>query len=347
VPVVQVGGSAGGGGQANETCSAESREGQRVPLDMYLLVDSSGSMDDAVPGGTRWSAVSGALVEFLEDPRNADLGMALGYLPYVTGTCVMGDPLCLCFFGICVPLSDTLASCEVADYSQPTIGFSLPLNVTPLITDLLGRRVNGGTPTRPALEGALQYLGSWAAAHPERKPVMVLATDGEPYGCDRNTPQDVADVAASALAGTGAIQTFVIGVGSSLESLHLVARAGGTTQAFLVEDNDAGAAFAEALERIRGMAVPCDFLIPAQGSQGKIDPEKVNVKYTPASATQPVLVGKTHDGAAASCGPEGGWYYDNPAAPTTIRLCPTTCSSLAGGNLQVEFGCKTVVQPLR
>src|SRR5688572_6989629 len=346
-PVVQVGGSAGGGGQPSETCSAESREGQRVQLDMYFLVDSSGSMDDEVTGGTRWSAVSGALVEFLRDPRNADLGMALGYLPYVTGTCVAGDPFCLCFLGICVPLSDTLASCEVADYSQPTIPFALPLNVTPLVNDLLGRRVNGGTPTRPALEGALQSLDSWAAAHPGRKPVMVLATDGEPYGCDRNTPQDVADVAAAALAGRAAIQTFVIGVGSALESLHLVARAGGTNQAFLVEDDDAAAAFSDALERIRGISVPCDFLIPTQGSSGKVDPEKVNVKYTPTGATQPVLVAKTHDGAATSCGADGGWYYDNPAAPTTIRLCPDTCSSLAGGSLQVEFGCKTVVQPLR
>jgi hypothetical protein len=348
-PVVNVAGSAGGAGQPS-TCSAESREGQRVPVDMYFLVDSSSSMADLVRGGTRWTAVSTALVEFLRDPTNEDLGVALGYLPYVSAaaaTCVMGDPLCLCLLGICVPLSDTLASCEVADYSKPTIPFSLPPDVAPLVNDLLAHPLNGGTPTRPALEGALKYLSSWAAAHPERKPVMVLATDGEPFGCTGNTPQDVANVAATALAASVPIQTFVIGVGRSLDSLHLVARAGGTSQAFLVEDDNAGAAFAEALARIRGVAVPCDFLIPTQGDQGKVDPEEVNVKYRPIGATEAVLVAKTHDGAVTSCGADGGWYYDDPAAPTTIKLCPTTCSSLGGGSIQVEFGCKTIVQPLR
>jgi Mg-chelatase subunit ChlD len=344
---VNVSGSSGGG-QPSVTCSAEAREGQRVPLDMYFLVDSSASMADMIQGGTRWSAVSGALVEFLRDPRNSDIGVGLGYFPHVpAGTCVMGDPLCLCLFGSCIPLSPTLASCESADYSSPAVPLSLPANAAPLITDLLARTVNGGTPTRPALEGAMQYLRSWASAHPERKPVMVLATDGEPLGCDRNTPQDVADVAAAAASGSVPIQTFVIGVGRSLQSLHLVAQAGGTNQAFLVEDSNATTALADALERIHGMSVPCDFLIPSTGSDGKrVDPGKVNVKYTPTGALQPTLLGKTHDGAAASCGPEGGWYYDNPAMPTTIRLCPASCQALAGGRLQVEFGCETIVQPL-
>ncbi|MDQ2645178.1 MAG: VWA domain-containing protein [Myxococcota bacterium] len=345
-PVINIAGSSGGGGQPNMTCSAEGREGERVPVDMYFLVDSSSSMADIVQGGTRWSAVSNALVGFLRDPQNADLGVALGYLPYVdAGSCVMGDPLCLCLLGICVPLSPTLASCEVTDYSKPTIPFSLPSNVAALASDLLARQLNGGTPTRPALEGAVQYLSTWATAHPERKPVMVLATDGEPFGCTGNTPQDVATVAAAGLAV--GIQTFVIGVGKSLDSLHLVARAGGTGQAFLVEDANAATAFADALARIRNVSVPCDFLIPAQGEQGKIDPDKVNVKYTPTGATSSVLVAKTHDGADTGCSADGGWYYDDPASPTTIKLCPTTCSSLEGGSIQVEYGCKTVVQPLR
>jgi len=346
VNLTNVAGSGGGGGEANSTCSAEGREGQRVPVDMYFLVDSSSSMADIVQSGTRWSAVSGALVGFLRDPKNADLGVGLGYLPYVpVSSCVMGDPLCLCLLGVCVPLSPTLASCEVTDYAKPTIPFSIPSNVAALASDLLARQLNGGTPTRPALEGALQYLASWATAHPGRKPVMVLATDGEPFGCTGNTPQDVANVAAAGLAV--GIQTFVIGVGKSLDSLHLVARAGGTGQAFLVEDANAATAFADALARIRGVAVPCDFSIPTEGQQGKIDPDKVNVKYTPTGGTNDVLVAKTHDGAETGCTTNGGWYYDNPASPTTIRLCPTTCSSLEGGSIQVEFGCKTIVQPLR
>jgi hypothetical protein len=152
-------------------------------------------------------------------------------------------------------------------------------------------------------------------------------------------------VAAGALASPAAIQTFVIGVGSSLQALNLIAKAGGTEQAYLVEDSNAASAFGDALEKIRGVASPCDFLIPAEGT--KVDPTKVNVKYTPAGSTTPTLLGQTSDGSANTCGADGGWHYDNPQAPTSIRLCPTTCQSLGGGSVQVEFGCQTVVQPPR
>lgn len=334
-------------------CRAESHDGQRVPLDMYFVVDSSLSMDEAIQGGaTRWDAVSGALVDFLDDPANADTALGLGYFPILPpATCQMGDPNCFCILTFCVPLSFERASCDVADYSSSAVPLTLPPNPLALINDLQGHLLNGGTPTRPALEGAVQYVTSWAMMHPDRKSVIVLATDGEPSGCTNNTPQDVANVAAAALAGPAAIQTFVIGVGSSLQSLNLVAEAGGTQQAYLVEDANAAAAFAMALEQIRGAASPCDFLIPVEGAQGKVDPTRVNVKLTPPGSTTPTLIAQTADGSATTCGPEGGWHYDNPSAPSAIELCPASCQALNAGtaqleraSVQVEFGCQTVRQ---
>jgi hypothetical protein len=186
--------------------------------------------------------------------------------------------------------------------------------------------------------------------HPDRKSVIVLATDGEPTGCAPNTPQDVANVAAGALASSSAIQTFVIGVGSSLQSLDLIAEAGGTNQAYLVEDANAAASFAAALEQICGAASPCDFVIPTDGAQGKVDPTQVNVELTPTGSSTPVLIAQTSDGSAATCGPEGGWHYDNPSAPQAIKLCPASCSVVnggevqPGGSVQVQFGCETVRQ---
>jgi hypothetical protein len=346
------GGSAGSLGTGG-VCKAESHEGQRVPLDMYFLVDSSLSMDEDIPGGgTRWAAVSSALMGFLESPSNADVALGLGYFPVVPpAACKMGDPGCICLLTLCFNLSFELASCNVDDYSTPTVPLALPPNAGPLISDLQAHQLNGGTPTRPALEGAVKYVNTWAAAHPDRKSVIVLATDGEPTGCLPNSAQDVADVAAAALASTAAIQTFVIGVGSSLQSLNLIAEAGGTKQAYLVEDTNAASAFAEALEQIRGAASPCDFLIPTEGVQGKIDPTQVNVDFTPTGSATPVLIAQTSDGSAATCGPEGGWHYDNPAAPQAIKLCPASCSlvnsggvQVSGGTVQVQFGCETVRQ---
>jgi hypothetical protein len=203
----------------------------------------------------------------------------------------------------------------------------------------------GGTPTRPALEGAMQYAQTWAQANAGRKTVVVLATDGDPAGCSQNAPQDVANVAAAALAGPSAIQTFVIGVGSSLTSLNLIAQAGGTNMAFLVDTGgNVSQAFTAALNQIRGSATPCDFTIPAQTAQGVVDPTRVNVYVTPNGASQRVPVPMTPGGAPDACGMAGGWYYDNPMAPKSIKLCDATCQSLQGGKVELEFGCKTIVR---
>ena len=49
----------------------------------------------------------------------------------------------------------------------------------------------------------------------------------------------------------------------------------------------------------------------------------------------------------ASCPASGdGWYYDNPAAPTQIILCPSTCTAVEGdmtGEVDVTLGCTTVI----
>ena len=67
---ITIGGSLSGDNGATsgapDTCHAQVREGQRVPVDMYLLVDSSGSMAESVAGGTKWDVVSAALIAFLK-----------------------------------------------------------------------------------------------------------------------------------------------------------------------------------------------------------------------------------------------------------------------------------------
>jgi len=343
---VSMGGEAGESSGDTQVCNAQVREGRRVPLDMYFLVDSSGSMNDEVAGGTKWDVVSSALTGFLRDPRNAETGVGIGYFPVVTGSCTSGQSGCFCipFINLCFATSG--GSCDVADYSTPAVKLALAPQTTAVVSDLNGHEVSGGTPTRPALEGALQYLGQWASEHPERKPVLVLATDGEPVGCDSNTPQDVANVAARALAGANAIQTFVIGVGSSLVSLNLVANPGGTDHAYLVDTGgDVAKEFGDALDQIRGAVPSCDFIIPDASSGAEIDPKKVNVSYVPNGKTTPTQVPQTFHGDPQNCGTNGGWYYDDPTSPTMIKLCDATCRSLSSGSIQVEFGCETVEQP--
>jgi hypothetical protein len=331
-----------------ETCEGESYEGKRVPVDMYFLVDSSGSMAEAVGGGTKWQVVSNALISFLNGSPNMDGAVGIGYFP--TGgisACTMGQPGCVCipYTPICV--SNTGGSCTPADY-KPAAPLSLPANTAVVVGHLRTHQLSGGTPTRPALEGTMPYLEQWASSHPQRKVVLVLATDGEPTGCDRNQPQDIASVAAKGWTGPHAIRTFVIGVGSSLGALDVVAQAGGTERALLVDTSvNLGAQFTEALEKIRNEStVACDFAIPAAATGAAIDTAKVNVRVA-AAGSAPSLVSQTFMSDPANCGANGGWYYDNPSSPTRIQLCDATCKTLQSGKVQIEYGCDTVVSPPR
>jgi hypothetical protein len=48
--------------------------------------------------------------------------------------------------------------------------------------------------------------------------------------------------------------------------------------------------------------------------------------------------------AEAQCMTNAAWFYDDPAAPTELRLCPAACELVqAGGTVDIAFGCETIV----
>src|SRR5689334_19037950 len=230
--------------------SVDLHQGERLPLDIYFLVDTSGSMNEKVQGGTKWSVVSSALVGFLNDPMNSDIAAGIGYFPKVLpgvpafctidsdcnmyGPCVDGivsqDGMTH-LFGNCQKAD----ACQVSEYSMPSAPLSLPPNHQAVITDIGRQNPGGGTPTEPALQGASTIAQAWAKQNPGRTTIIVLATDGDPTGCTMNAVQDVANVAAMTLAGSPSIKTYVIGVGNSLTSLNSIAQAGGSGQAFVLD----------------------------------------------------------------------------------------------------------------
>ncbi|HEY0710383.1 MAG TPA: hypothetical protein VGG33_26475, partial [Polyangia bacterium] len=62
-------------------CAEEAYKAEAVPLDLLLLLDSSGSMDGRVGGATKWQLAQTALASFVRDQRSAGLGMGLQYFP--------------------------------------------------------------------------------------------------------------------------------------------------------------------------------------------------------------------------------------------------------------------------
>jgi len=86
--------------------------------------------------------------------------------------------------------------------------------------------------------------------------------------------------------------------------------------------------------------VACELTIPAPPTGEKLDPNKVNVTYTPGSGGMPETILK--DESKPCEGGANGWQYN--ADKTKILLCGDACKkaqSDLGGKVSVAFGCGT------
>jgi hypothetical protein len=74
-------------------CSTTMTAAEPVPLDLYVLMDSSKSMNDPTSAGpSKWDAVRSAMNMFFADPAADGLGIALKYFPQeqnIAATCEM------------------------------------------------------------------------------------------------------------------------------------------------------------------------------------------------------------------------------------------------------------------
>jgi hypothetical protein len=121
-----------GSGVGGGSCAAESKTAKQLPLDMYIMLDQSGSMDETVSGGgTRWNAVKSALITFVNEPSTAGIGVGIQYfaLPDNSMSCPATcntDADCgaygPCFPGFgCIQCVAGAESCNPADYAKPDV----------------------------------------------------------------------------------------------------------------------------------------------------------------------------------------------------------------------------------
>lgn len=350
----------GGSGGLGPGCASHTYNGQLVPLDMYVMLDHSGSMSDTFgsTATTKWDSITAAFGQFVALPGLGGLGMGLGFFPVAPSTpppttcaqisdcgnygpCVNGKCATTCPLGFCAIGSTD--SCDYPDYTTPVVAIApLPGVGAQINSALAGTSPNGGTPMDAALHGAIGYAQQWSKQHTDHITIVVLATDGDPSGCDPDNVTTVAARAAQGLSSNPSIETFVIGVGSSLTSLNQIAQSGGTGQAIIVNTSaDPGQQFLDALNKIRG-AVGCTYKIPTT-STGQPDYHKVNVAFTPTGGKQDVL---PNVGKSGNCQSGPGWYYDDPTNPTQIILCPSSCDLVTQkpGKVDVVVGCVTIVK---
>ncbi|MEZ4294383.1 MAG: VWA domain-containing protein [Polyangiaceae bacterium] len=337
-------------------CAAETTSANPVQLDLFVMLDQSGSMSNTVSGGaTKWSAVTSALKSFMQDPSNTGLGVGIQYFPLSAGGQAC-NPVCTtdadcgafgpCFIFVCLGCSGGGGdSCNVADYAKAEVEIA-PLGggqTTALINSLNAHGPTNDTPIGPALQGAINHAKSWKMTHPGHEVAVILATDGDPTECN---PSDIPGIANIAMAGVNmspSVKTFVIGVGSSLSNMNAIAAGGGTGSAYLVDTGgNVIDQFKAALNAIQSSALGCEYTIPAP-AMGMLDYDKVNVQYTPGNGGAPQVIANVAN--AAACDPNtGGWYYDNPASPSKIILCDATCTPVeadASGKVDILLGCAT------
>jgi hypothetical protein len=63
-------------------CATTTQKATQLPLDLYFMMDTSGSMDDLVAAGqSKWQTVVSAMTTFVGDPASTGIGMGLEYFP--------------------------------------------------------------------------------------------------------------------------------------------------------------------------------------------------------------------------------------------------------------------------
>jgi hypothetical protein len=318
---------------AEMTCAAQAFTPEKVPVDVQILLDSSLSMGLMAGTSRKWDRAIQAINTFLGDPKSAGLGVGLTFYPNRTPT--------------------NVNTCRLDYYTTPAVTIApLPMNQPTLASAISARALCCDTPTRPGMEGALSYLRSHAATNPDRRPILLLITDGLPNGCGPgNTVEGIAEFLTATRSGTPSIATYAIGVFAEMDraegqrALNSWAQAGGSGTPFVLSaTEDLGAKLLDALNEIRGAALACQFAVPT--SVPGIDFSRVNVRVQTSAGMNEIL----YVASADRCHPvSGGWYYDvdpatSTAAPSRVIICDTSCGKYrtdAAAKVDLLFGCKT------
>lgn len=311
-------------------CATSTTQAGLRPVDMYILFDRSASMTYK----SKWNLATAALTAFFQDPASAGLNVALRFFPgngCDKDTC---DPAA-CSAPL-VPLGQLTSSPAPADAQEQAL-VSASSGATPSLHETTG----GGTPLSAALAGAEDWATATLTARPSDKVAVILVSDGEPNGCDMSYAHIDAIAAAAQAKG---VSTYAVGIAGYFQTeMDAIAQAGGTSKAFFIGNTNVGQDLIDALKTIQATQVSCSLPMPQGTASDPVDITRVNVNYTPGGGSLEAL-GQTAN--AAACSASGGWYYDDPMAPTMIMLCPSTCGVVqadTGAKIDIVLGCKTTI----
>jgi hypothetical protein len=320
------GGNPGGGGNNGNGgnnvgvgggCGAKTFGLQKVPPDLLIVLDKSGSMDQLPDGmscgrggattcatDAKWPLMTAAINQVVMQTQNT-IRWGLKYFPDA-GSCGVG----------------AMPAVPIAD-----------MNAAAIADSIMRSRPNGGTPTSLAINGAAMYAATLADPNPK---YILLATDGLPNcGMGSNSMSDapgaIQAVKDSAMMG---IPVFVVGIGTVTEAtdtLTAMAEAGGraTAAAPKYYPVSSTAELATVLGTIGGMIGSCSFGL------GTAPPDPTNIAVT--SSGNKIPQDTTH---------MNGWDYGT--GQTSVQLFGKWCDDAKAGKLtdvKAIFGCPGVIIP--
>jgi hypothetical protein len=278
IPVIYLDGGADSTG-ADRNCGEKSKTATKVPPEILILLDRSGSMNEDINGGTcndggfgvgascgatsKWALMVPAINQVVMETE-ADVDWGLKFFP-----------------------DSTTNSCNVSTTAAVPVGAGSAGAIASAV--MASTSANGGvmtgynnTPTRSAMVGATTYLQSVTTTNPK---FILLATDGVPTcsAIGAGGMDDAASEAAVAAANTAGFKTFVVGIatgGSADLTLSRLANAGGlprqgTPSYYSVSS---AADLAAAVRTFISAANTCTFQVgPAPTDDGTTDVNRILV----------------------------------------------------------------------
>lgn len=324
---------------------AHERQLESSPLDIYLVLDRTGSM------GTDCAYVAGSSPPVSSKACFATYALA----DYLINVSPAVDT------SLAFNVMSLSNDCTGASYDPALIAStSLPVaSDSALVQRISDENFSGGYGTR--IEGALRGIANYTVNHQTdgREMIGVLITDGDATDCQTNNSA-LAGIIEDHLTNTG-LRTFIIGMnGANENKLEELAIAGGadphddfcgsvTPPCHYWNVGDAsGDVLANALQAISQQAVPLPCEIDVTGltaPQGEaLDYGRVNVTLT-EGATVTTIPQAANEAACPTDQP--AWYYDSPSTPTKIFLCEDACATVSaagdGAELNVVAGCTATI----
>ena len=140
-------------------CAMARVAASRVVPEVYFVIDGSGSMNANFGNGTRWTVLREALVG-----ANGVVTKLEGFVKFGMATYANNNPM------TCPDMTDVPAAIS---------------NLSAVSAAYPAQEIGGGTPTGEALQKVVDGLPAFGELDStEHPPIIILATDGEPNGCN-------------------------------------------------------------------------------------------------------------------------------------------------------------------